>query len=787
MDSFHPHSDPAHRSTRHRRLPPTRAAGVEFLGQMPGSGYRQAPWLVRRADGQTLQLTPLLYALLEEIDGERGWEEVATVVSAKYGRTVAAEDVVYLIAVKLRPLGVMRHHDGSEPRTKAVNPLLGLRFRFVLSPPRLTNALAALWAWTFHPVVAVPVIAAFALVSWWTLIRRGVGAAIDDVLYDPKLVLTVLGLTVASAAFHELGHAAACRHGGARPGRMGAALYLLWPVFYTDVTDSYRLSRAGRLRVDLGGLYFNALFVLATVGAWRGTGAEGLLVLVPIQLFQMARQLVPLMRFDGYHILADLTGVPDLFARIKPVLVGLLPHRRVTAAASHLKPGARVVVTTWVLVVVPALVTFFAVIAWQLPRAARAAWHSLSTQAELLRASLAAGAPDRVALGLIAMLAVALAPATMAYVTVRILRRGTAQAWVMTQDHPIVRATAGIAVVALAVAVIPQWWPGSGPDQPADRRVRPGDPLVAGPVSDLLELTAAQVSNHERPADRLRVPDEPELASAVDPSNSRPGRAARDVSVRPAPDHAARTPPSTVLQRSAWPFPFDPPPPPGTDDNHALAVNTTDGHVEVATAFSFARTARDAVEHANRAYAYASCVNCRTVAVAFQAVIAEGNPATVAPENIAETANYECDACSTRSVAVQLVVTLTRALPADVNLELTGLFDEAKDVRTLARTTPADDIRARLLAIKAAMLELLDPYAEPVETHDPEVEPEPDPTTTTSTTSTTSTTTTTQPTRTTSTTTTTQPTSTTTSSTTTTTSTTSTTTTSTTTTTPPEA
>ena len=36
----------------------------------------------------------------------------------------------------------------------------------------------------------------------------------------------------------------------------------------------------------------------------------------------MVRQLTPLVRFDGYHVLADVTGVPDLFHRIKPTLLG---------------------------------------------------------------------------------------------------------------------------------------------------------------------------------------------------------------------------------------------------------------------------------------------------------------------------------------------------------------------------------------------------------------------------------------------------------------------------------
>ena len=40
---------------------------------------------------------------------------------------------------------------------------------------------------------------------------------------------------------------------------MGAGIYMVWPAFYTDVTDAYRLPRRARLRTDLGGIYFNAV------------------------------------------------------------------------------------------------------------------------------------------------------------------------------------------------------------------------------------------------------------------------------------------------------------------------------------------------------------------------------------------------------------------------------------------------------------------------------------------------------------------------------------------------
>ncbi len=106
----------------------------------------------------------------------------------------------------------------------------------------------------------------------------------------------------------ELGHAAACKYGGATPGGMGMGLYLVWPAFYTDVTDTYRLPKRARLRVDLAGLYFNALISVLTMVAWLIFRVDALLLLVALQILQMVKQLSPVIRADGYHI---LSGSPD--------------------------------------------------------------------------------------------------------------------------------------------------------------------------------------------------------------------------------------------------------------------------------------------------------------------------------------------------------------------------------------------------------------------------------------------------------------------------------------------
>src|SRR5207253_11073293 len=103
----------------------------------------------------------------------------------------------------------------------------------------------------------------------WRFAAPGLGGGRQQVLRDPVDLLSVLGLTLVSAVFHECGHAVGCRYGGARPGVIGVGIYLIWLSFFTNVTDSYRLSRAGRLRTDLGGLYFNLIFILALASIYE--------------------------------------------------------------------------------------------------------------------------------------------------------------------------------------------------------------------------------------------------------------------------------------------------------------------------------------------------------------------------------------------------------------------------------------------------------------------------------------------------------------------------------------
>jgi putative peptide zinc metalloprotease protein len=120
---------------------------------------------------------------------------------------------------------------------------------------------------------------------------------------------------------------------------MGAGIYVVWPAFYTDVTDAYRLPRRSRLRTDLGGIYFNAVVAVLALGVWLATGLDVLLLLIGLQMLEMLKNLSPVIRADGYHILSDATGVPDLYAHMGPTLKRLLPG---SATSPRRSPAGRV-------------------------------------------------------------------------------------------------------------------------------------------------------------------------------------------------------------------------------------------------------------------------------------------------------------------------------------------------------------------------------------------------------------------------------------------------------------
>lgn len=395
---------------------PRLADGVELIGEYQGSGFKEPRYIVRRADGQVIQLPRLLYLLATTMDGQRDQGQVAGVLSAEFGKVVQAEQVAFLVENRLRPAGIVAADPaaavdpetgqaGTVPKTAVkADPLLALKFRVGIVPERAVWRIAGVFGPMFWPPVILATLAGFVGLDVLIIAQGGLGQIVPSaiaLIYQPALTLLVLGLLLASAAFHECGHVSACRYGGARPGVMGFGLYLVWPALYSTVTDSYRLGRAGRLRTDLGGVYFNAVFIAGMSLAYVYTGAPWLLVAIVALHIETATQFLPMIRLDGYYILSDLIGVPDLFSRMGPVLASIIPGRPTHPRVLELKPWVRRTITLWVLIVVPYLLYWLVGFLIVIPRVLPVVWHRLVYLIHAVQLEASASHGAEVALGVV--------------------------------------------------------------------------------------------------------------------------------------------------------------------------------------------------------------------------------------------------------------------------------------------------------------------------------------------------------------------------------------------------
>lgn len=549
---------------------PRLGAGLQRLGEYQGSGFRERKYLVRRGDGQVVQLSPLLYLVVEAIDGVRDTEGISHRVSGRFGREISADNVEYLVEQKLEPLGLTVPF-GQEDDQAVTGPrsdlLLVLKGHRVIFPERQVARIAKALAWLHRPSVVVPVLAAVAALDLWLFAYHGAMQPVLQVLEQPVLMLAVFVLIVASLVFHEFGHASACRYGGARPGSIGCGLFLIWPSMYTDVTDVYRINRAGRIRTDLGGVYFNVVFVLGLAGAYVVTGQPFFLAAIYLVHFEILEQLMPALRLDGYYILGDLAGIPDLFGKIKPILLSMLPGRPVPAEVAGLKRSARIIVTTWVLTMVPLIVAELGYVLWNLPRLLETGLRSLSDQAV---GTWSAFADGEIAAGLVGVVGefMLLCPlAGAAYLCVRVMGRLARATLRATEGNTRLRLAVCAGTLAAAGALGAAWVGGVTPkplppQPPIVPLLQPGVPTLRAPASPPAETP----QDDARPEPPVLTGPSPEASSLTPSPSAVPSDEATTASASPsatqtdsvAPSPTTASPSPSRGQNSPPPAPSSP-------------------------------------------------------------------------------------------------------------------------------------------------------------------------------------------------------------------------------------
>lgn len=120
---------------------------------------------------------------------------------------------------------------------------------------------------------------------------------------------------------HELGHAYTARRYGCRVPTMGVAFLVMYPVLYTDTSDSWRLtSRIKRLRIGAAGIRLELALALIATFAWsfipEGPARSAVfLIATATWISTLLINLNPFLRFDGYYLMSDWLDIANLQPR----------------------------------------------------------------------------------------------------------------------------------------------------------------------------------------------------------------------------------------------------------------------------------------------------------------------------------------------------------------------------------------------------------------------------------------------------------------------------------------
>jgi putative peptide zinc metalloprotease protein len=534
---------------------------------MQESAFVDPPWLLEREGAGYIQMTELLFRIAELCTGEHSVEDIAARISAD-GKPVNPITVRGLIAQLLIPRGLVRAGDGSVARVATAGPSpLTLNMRMKAIGPATIEPITTVLRVVFWPPILVAVLVIAATAQVWLYGIHGVGSSVHDAIYEPGWMPVIMLAIIVSAALHELGHATALHYAGGRAKSMGAGLYTVYPAFYTDVSDNYRLPRWSRVRTDLGGFYFNLLFGLGVMGLYLLTGQEFLLLIVVLINFEIIHQLLPFLRLDGYWVLADLTGVPDFFSQMGPFLRSVLPlpgwkGRKLPA----LKWWGRLMFTFYTLTTIPLLLLLIFLMTRSVPRVLATAWDSFRQQVQAFAQAQATGEPIGMAAAAAQVVFLALPTLGLCYTLAALARRLLIFVWHWSQPTPARRVVGSLAMLAVAGGVAVLWAPqlpfGGGAPGPLYDQAR-FEPIRPSERGTLPDAVAGVVATREPTTTRASRTPTPEPTAAATASES------------PAPDRAAggqpaRATPITTLAAAST-LPTTPAPTTGASTAPTLA------------------------------------------------------------------------------------------------------------------------------------------------------------------------------------------------------------------------
>ena len=202
----------------------------------------------------------------------------------------------------------------------------------LFDPTRLLQHFKWLGAIVFHPFVFSGV-----LLAAMVLFALVIGKVFESDLLSLNEIsslqgdrwLLLLASFVVVKSLHELGHSLACAYFRVSCQEIGLLFLFFTPCLYCETTDSWKLkSKWQRAAIASAGMYVELILASIAAAIWLATH-EGVLhniassIMIVCSIGTLLINVNPFLRYDGYYILSDVWGVPNLAEQSRDALWSL--------------------------------------------------------------------------------------------------------------------------------------------------------------------------------------------------------------------------------------------------------------------------------------------------------------------------------------------------------------------------------------------------------------------------------------------------------------------------------
>lgn len=278
------------------------------------------------------------YALLSWCDGQRSLDEIKELFEERFApyRIKHKEIQSFLIDLYQKALLVSGEFDqgrhlyqiGKKKKlkkaAKQASNVLAIRWKGI-NPDGLLEIIEPYTSWFFSkPMVGVVItimISALALVCTQYQEFAARLPSIDE-FFGPHNWLGLVLVIAGTKVIHELAHGVACKRYGGVCHELGVMFLVFIPTLFVNTSDSWRIeSKWKRATIGAAGIYVELFMASIATFLWWFLVSPGPLeyILLNIMVLSTVSTILfngnPLLRFDGYFVLADLLEIPNLGER----------------------------------------------------------------------------------------------------------------------------------------------------------------------------------------------------------------------------------------------------------------------------------------------------------------------------------------------------------------------------------------------------------------------------------------------------------------------------------------